>query len=99
MKQLKLIEFINTHSNWEELLIKEREELQKRYKKCQTEINNSDNDETMRNNIKSVYDILVSDKASQEEKKDAINSIFDKIIYNKSEKCLDFYLCLNKSNV
>ena len=23
MKQLKLIEFINTHSNWEELLIKE----------------------------------------------------------------------------
>ena len=93
------IDTIDEYKSNKELLIKEREELQKRYKKCQTKINNSDNDETMRNNIKSVYDILVSDKASQEEKKDAINSIFDKIIYNKSEKCLDFYLCLNKSNV
>ena len=92
------IDTIDEYKSNKELLIKEREELQKRYKKCQTEINNSDNDEIMRNNIKSVYDILVSDKASQEEKKDAINSIFDKIIYNKSEKCLDFYLCLNKSN-
>ena len=71
----------------------------KNYKKCQIKINTNDNDTNMRNNIQSVYDILVSESTTELEKKEAINSICDKIVYNKSEKSLDFYLCYHKINV
>ncbi len=93
------IDTIDEYKSNKELLIKEREELQERYEKCQTKVNANDNDTNMRNNIKSVYDILVSNSTTELEKKEAINSICDKIVYNKSEKSLDFYLCYHKSNI
>lgn len=92
------IDTIEEYKDNKEILQKERSELQDRYLKAQSKINTSDNDTIMRNNIKSVYDILVSNIASEDEKKDAINSIFEKVVYNKNEKCLDLYLKLHKAN-
>ena len=92
------IDTIEEYKANKELLLKERSELQDRYLITQSKSNTSDNDKIMRNNIKSVYDILVSNIASEDEKKDAINSIFEKVVYNKNEKCLDLYLKLHKAN-
>lgn len=41
--------------------------------------------------IRGVYDILVSDQCSKDEKQAAIRSIVKKIVFDKENKTLDFY--------
>ena len=43
------------------------------------------------NKIRGVYDILVSDQCSKDEKQAAIRSIVKKIVFDKENKTLDFH--------
>ena len=43
------------------------------------------------NKIRGVYDILVSDQCSKDEKQTAIRSIVKKIVFDKENKTLDFH--------
>lgn len=75
------------------LLKKERIKLQNRYDKLKTSTNTKATDAQMKERIKKVYDIIINPKSTELEKKEAINWIFKKIVFNKSDKTLDFFLC------
>lgn len=75
-----------------ELLQKERLELQERYNTYQQQTNNNETDKQMKDRIISTYNTIINPNSTNTEKKESINRIFDKIVFNKQEKTLDFYL-------
>ena len=91
------IDTLDEYKANKEILNKEKEELLKKYDELKNNSNDNKDDDKMHKNITSVYNALISDNTSETEKKEAINSICDKIIYNKKEKALDMYIYLNKS--
>ncbi len=72
-------------------LSKEREEIEAALLQLHEE-SESDNKDEMRSRVSSVYDIISSTETPDVQKSEALNLIFDKIIYDKKTESLDFML-------
>lgn len=87
------IDTLNEYKNNKMILQKERETLQEQLRDLDTQTqetaHNPEKDTLYE--VRSVYDILISNSYSYAQKNEALRQIIDKIIYNKEENSLKIY--------
>lgn len=87
------IDTIEEYSHNKSILLKELEEAKKLLESYSTSPTLPDNtEELMLKNIKHVYDLLISESVDKDTKAHAIRSICEKIVFDKQNQKLDFYL-------
>lgn len=77
-------------------LLKEREEIEKRLQEQKQTVSVSDGQKQMLSNIKNVYEMIVSDKFTDQEKNEALKTIIEKMVYDKENDTLKIYYYLSK---
>lgn len=82
------IDSLEEYKTNKEQIQKEREFL---LQESQDRGDEEDKSSELPGKIRGVYDILISDKCSKDEKQAAIRSIVKKIVFDKENKTLDFY--------
>ncbi len=82
------IDTLEEYKENKEILQKEREQLEQKIKDLPS---NDPKERNLPKEIHGVYDVLVSDSASKEEKAAAIRSIVNKIVFNKETQTIDIY--------
>lgn len=76
------------------LLLKERNQIVEQINALKSETLDMDEDEyqrKMRKKLQSIYDIIISDDFSVEQRNEAIKSIVSKIVYNKAKDSLQIF--------
>ena len=95
------IDTIDEYKDNKELLNKERESIQEKISQIvpvNESVEQEKKDKIMIKKLKNVYDILVDENVSMEEKNEAVKSVLLKIVYNKPSSSLEFYFYLNSQS-
>lgn len=88
------IDTLEEYKDNKRILQKEREEIEKELALQTTAAPANDDKQTLLNNIKNVYEVITSDKFTDQQKNEALRSIIEKIIYDKENDTLKLYYYL-----
>lgn len=92
------IDTLEEYKHNKEIIENERKEIAHRLEECSAKETESGSDkETMLNNVKNVYQYLLSDTNTNQQKNEMLKSIIEKIVYNRQDDTLDFYFYLPKT--
>lgn len=85
------IDTLEEYKENKELLSKERNDILKKIDALTVEETKEQVTEQMHERIRSVYDILISDQFSNQQKNEALRSIVEKIVWHKEEKLVEVF--------
>lgn len=86
------IDTLEEYKENKELLFREKDDILKKIEKISDQsVDEATAARQMKERIQSVYDILISDEFSDQDKSEALRSIVDKIIWHKEEKLAEVF--------